>query len=1100
MFRLNNNYLNFSTAKFAWNINGAKLEIFSFDQKCNNRLISSFDFGELFNDPTIVISFVTRLVDRFEVLSNFRHPHKLIVILSLTNFQSYICIVDIRLNNVINSINFPFNITHAEVILSGTPDNIEKWPLIRELTCMNGILAVGCDGGLVFFVDLTLDSYSQAALIPKQVSFFTSNTAHIDLRNKRRTAIFHNQVICIPLNTDAKNKGKFLYRSNELKVLGTFSINHVYISALFYVPQLSLLCVGYNFGGFHLYNLNQLKLECSCSLNSELLPVVAFAFQSPENDPKNYSYLWVVRGICSRTPNMDEIPFKSCTNAILYLLCYENKEYIPTYGILYNTFISCCCKFEFFLTSNPFDKSQQLSCKSKLVDIFTVHQVNSTRTADDDLSPIDYNLLYLAWQVNTDCEKPRFYFMLFDLNQWYKSHMPDCFCIDNFDLCAFISVYSLNSAAKLMSPEPLQAVYLDNNSISKFNSNLFYSEIHSYPVSLSFNLIVASQSKLFNIHFAGYQKQLISRMVKTGPGLLLNPEEMVSKCLQYGLISTEHLMVIQDNSNDIGSKRELVLNIALENSLTAFLINVIKEWSTGEYANLKCDLKFILNWIWKKVSCVRASIDLLTKPLFDFSGCDVSQHEIRKLVSHEADLALLSVLLKQLQTNSISVTKKGLEELVVRREVVELLRYYLKIIILFEDFDLLPEQDAKDVNGDDCRPYYSSIVERLLAFYSDRRKHLKSASSQDFLLIDSIVRHLDLNMFNLKNTGDKPLYPPPSIYSLVCIFLHESIPMVYKESILLYFLLDLCDSLSESQQMCTQKILVFISSLNINQGIRNFIQGIWYLDHANYDSALQLFTHSTVATSLTDFKIDITLFNNLMQRIVEIFLFENEFKSALVFSKNCGHFLLDCEHNEMLYIQMLLLNDNLTSAFEFQRQRRSESNTYKLLYKLFFVCEKINALVKVCKLPLDSIEEKVFIDFLLHSKLPDAKIILILYLILNNKLLDAINIVHQFEEEFHSGSEEHRKILNLVDAYSSVIPQSLIKLASEISSILEKDQGGQCVESHPEPVATIKIKPKQRTVSTISMSGSIEKILEANEVANNGVAGKPNPLTPYKDR
>src|SRR5699024_10658947 len=97
------------------------------------------------------------------------------------------------------------------------------------------------------------------------------------------------------------------------------------------IPQLGLLCVGYNFGGFHLYNLGQFKLECSCSVDPNLLAVVGFAFQSPENDPKNYSYLWVVRGANSRAPNLEEVELNSCSTAFIYLLCYENKEHLDSY-------------------------------------------------------------------------------------------------------------------------------------------------------------------------------------------------------------------------------------------------------------------------------------------------------------------------------------------------------------------------------------------------------------------------------------------------------------------------------------------------------------------------------------------------------------------------------------------------------------------------------------------------------------------------------------------------------------------------------------------------------------------------------------------------
>ena len=146
-----------------------------------------------------------------------------------------------------------------------------------------------------------------------------------------------------------------------------------------------------------------------------------------------------------------------------------------------------------------------------------------------------------------------------------------------------------------------------------------------------------------------------------------------------------------------------------------------------------------------------------------------------------------------------------------------------------------------------------------------------------------------------------------------------------------------------------------------------------------------------------------------MQRIIELFLFEDQPQKALTLTMNCNHILLDQEQNENLYIQILLLNGNLSDAFEFQRQRRSDSNSYHLLYKLFFVCEKMNTLVKICRIPLDNFEEEVFIEYLINSNHSTSKMILVLYFILNNKLIEAINIVKQFEQEFHF-EEENKKI------------------------------------------------------------------------------------------
>lgn len=961
--------------------------------------------------------------------------------------------------------------------------------------CMNGILAVGCDGGIVFFIDLVLDSYSPVPLIPKQIYYITYNS-QTDLANKRRTAIFHNQVICIPLNTDAKSKGKFNYRSVNGDLLTAYSATQVYTSAIHFIPQLALIAVGYNFGGFHLYNINTLKLDFTNEIDSLCLPIVSFAFQVPENDPKNFSYLWAVRGICAKTPNLEETWHNSCSNASLYLLCYESKNYLKSYGFLYNNFKTCVLKLNMSLPYNPHDQNSHHHSSSKLLDMFAIHQGSSVGLLDDDpsqISQIDYNLVLIGWTARNLSETKHImlnsYFLIFDLNQWYNSQMPHQFCVDANGHCPFISIYSLNSLEKMISPDSIQSIYIHNSSISKYSSNLFYHDIHSYPASLSFNITVASQTKICNASFMGLQKKELNRFMQTGPVLLEKPDSDVSNCFQFGLISPECEYLLSDCATDSVSRREVLMNIALDNSLTPFLINTIKEWAGGLNADIGCDLKHILEWIWKKVTTIKESIDTLTTPLFDFSGTDLVPHDTAKLFSHEANLSALSVLLKQLRFHATVLTQQGYDQLVTRCEIVELIGRYLKIILYFKGIKLLPEQDEQNPL-DDSISFYS--YERLAKYYSKRRKQVNSINpaalkNDDVLLIDTLVRHLEAQMKDLWKSGSKSkyLYPPPNIYSLLRIFLVESIPLVYKESILLYFLLDFCDNLEEHNANMAQQIALFMSSLQISEGIRNFVRGIWYLDHQKVSNALQFLTHPIVTSSLGEFKVDVSMFNAIIRRTVQLFLFENEHKSALIFTQCCGHFLVDTQKNENLYIQMLLLNGNLAGAIDFERQRRANPNAAFLVHNLFFVCEKTNNLDKLCRFPLDDFEEEALVQYFLDSPHPNAKRMLILYYSLNNKLLEAINVAREFCHQLDMSLEENKRIRELTEAYNSRVPQSLSDLADEMTHIISKNVETS-VEKHGVAQkniyeATIRINAKQKRIKKISSTNSIEKVLETQE-------------------
>lgn len=1052
--------------------------MYSFDNNCHSRLISTFDFAKIYNETGAKISLVVRLADRFEICSKYRHPSKLIVIVVFPLDRCYISVVDVRLNCVVNTIDFPYKIKCAEVILSGAEENIDKWPLIKELSCMNGVLALGTQGGQVLFVDLNLDSSSPVPLAPKKVTISTINISHVDIKSKRRTAIFNNQVLCVLLNAEAKCKNKFVYREDSGKVISSFLANEVYVTALHYIPQLSLFCVGFNFGGFQLYNLNTFNLESSCGLDNDLLDVVSFAFQMPENDPKNFSYLWVVRGLKAGKFSFDN----SSTTAFIYMLSYENCEYIPTYGILYNTFKSCSCKFQMALSDNLSDENAYSVCSSKLVDMFVIPQISGR--ANEDENVIDTNLALVAWQTQKN-DKAQFFFLIFDLNQWYVSQFPPTLVESSSKLCPFISVYSLGSHFKDLHTESVKSIYLHNNSLNKFRHSSFYLDIHSYPCSLSFDVSLVINNSICKLKFSGFQKQVLSKIIEAGPSLLTHPEKTINESLEYGLILPDTANHNSSESNTDSFYREALFNIALENKLTSFIINTIKSCSIGENINLQCDLKTILNWIWNKVHKIKTEIDFLTQPLFNCSGLDLSPQDKTKLVSFNADLRNLCSYLKHLQLYSQSLTEQSLNELQNRQQVVELIRSYLEMILICENSSLLPEYQNSNI---EAGFFYS--YDALSNYYSERREKLMEPNEEIFknknvLLIDCIVNNLDTPVWSCDSSTW--LYPPPNIHSLLRMFLIDSIDLFHKECIMFYFLLDYAHTLKQQNSDSHYKVNSVIDSLCIGRGIKTFLRGIWLLDNKKYDSALQHLTHPSIASSLPDLKQNYKMFDELIQRVVELFLFDYKIKNALFFSQNSGQFLLNTEQNEDLYIQMLLLNNDLTGAFNFQRQRRSELKNQTTIYQIFFICEKMDSLVRLCQIPMDPFEEKHFVEYLLNSNHENAKNYLVLFFVLNNKLLEAISFVKENEQEFLGGNDISRNIVFLMQAYSGVVPSMLTDLTNEIFKIMSADsniaQHANSNSHRSKNDKLVKIKPKrQKHVAKVCASTAIEKLMEMNEI------------------
>lgn len=1095
-------------AKFVWSINEAKLEVLNYNQRGECRLLSTFDFAKIYNDSTASIVLVTRLVDRFEVSSKFCHPFKLIVVVGLENrTRNFISIVDIRVSKVLNTLDFPSIITSLEVCFSDSLPKGVVWPLVPELACMAGIVAVGCESGIVYFVDLILDSISPTPLIPKKANILSRNKQNpaqsMDLENKRRRAIFHNQYVAMPLNSDARMKNKFNY-CNETRILDSYHVNDVYISSLHFIPQLAFLCVGYNFGGFHLYNLNTLGLECSSEVDPQLLPTIAFAFQIPEHDPRNYCYLTVVRGTDIRAPFTR--PMDSCCTAVLYLLNFEIKEYIASYGLFYSTFNSCQAKFEFILDGAQCDSSNisGRGYRSKLISMYTINQIVNVKfdeSAAMDQSPVDHNYLFIAWQTEVVGERgsPGYYFLILDLNQWYKSQMPRRFyLIEPLHQCPFLSFYSLNNVVRNFAPEAIQSISVANNTLSKYSTSAHFHEMHLFPASLSFTVLVALQTKLCSVNFKSEQKRLLAFINATGSSLLVQPEDVVSKCLRLGIILPEQTNSI---SPVYQALRKLLLNVALENKMIGFLVRVAQEWASGGMESLGCDLSHLLEWCWAKVGEVKRNIDAITFTLFSTSGCALLEQDKARLVSFEADLSTLALLIREMEQSSAVLTEQSADELAARKEAIELLRSYLKLILLFVDINLLPERPKPALENDDNSGQNVFVYDytQFSQFYQERRKNL----GESHLLIDIILKHInepnlwevipnDPSTTTIVPVEEQHQYPPPSIYSLVRLFLNESIPLVYKESILFYFLLDFSSKHLKPTNFFHAQHL---SSLHISQSVQFFLQGLYLLDHEDYDSALQFLTHPMVSSSLPDFKVDMAMFNELMQGIVALFQLENEFKSALVFIQSCGHFPLDNEQNESLYLQLLLLNDNLAAAFEFQRDRRTEENVYTMLYRLLYICEKKSMLEKVARMSLDEIEENIFVDYLHQSDNVENKKILILYFIVNNKLVKAIRLSKEFEHVLKFQPAEWKRI----EACTALMPSSMLGLVEEMDNVVD---GGHQEEdmmlattafpsSKPEHVASklIQVKPKQKRIPIISTAGFIEKEIEDCEsMFNDGMS------------
>lgn len=116
------------------------------------------------------------------------------------------------------------------------------------------------------------------------------------------------------------------------------------VSALRFISQIGGLLVGYNFGAWQLWNLSALNkplsLEFSSQYVSTEMPVVDFAFQEPENDPRNFTYVWAIRGENDLDSREEKEGIRNNATLSLYALSYNSKDDSDA-GVLYSGLTAC---------------------------------------------------------------------------------------------------------------------------------------------------------------------------------------------------------------------------------------------------------------------------------------------------------------------------------------------------------------------------------------------------------------------------------------------------------------------------------------------------------------------------------------------------------------------------------------------------------------------------------------------------------------------------------------------------------------------------------------------------------------------------------------
>ena len=404
------------------------------------------------------------------------------LLLAVALSSGLVCIFDTRTSKVVRAISVSDRVASLALVSGQGPvcDQDNSGASDVPLATFGGVLAVGTQEGHIMLLDLMLDDFWCSAPSPPDSDLFSSGDTlpppgsfesdesdpadvyqvsaeenyQVSWFRIRQQSLGCGKHLCLSINDfshtnrgQAHKKDVFQHRCTVSGETTHFPEDGVVVSSLKYVPQLGGLLAGFNFGAWQLFDLgilfedhpnstNKSKqlLTFSASYQGEnSLPISQFVFQEPENDPRNFCYVWAIQSDNDFDTEREKQVLESKAMASLYALTYENRDSILGAPIRYSGLQSCVRRFGYTFDSDKQDAPNFPSCGSLCLSAYVLEDESGSKdpnsfieeSIDKDLRVNDSTvcgsgLALFLWQVYGKTQtQPRYYFGVFDLNAWY---------------------------------------------------------------------------------------------------------------------------------------------------------------------------------------------------------------------------------------------------------------------------------------------------------------------------------------------------------------------------------------------------------------------------------------------------------------------------------------------------------------------------------------------------------------------------------------------------------------------------------------------------------------------------------------------------------
>uniref|UniRef100_A0AAZ3NU44 AT hook containing transcription factor 1 n=1 Tax=Oncorhynchus tshawytscha TaxID=74940 RepID=A0AAZ3NU44_ONCTS len=646
---------------------------------------------------------------------------------------SILCLYDLGISRVVKAVVVPGRITAIEPLVSYGGASASTQHLHQSLRWFFGVAAVVTDLGHVLLVDLCLDdlSCSQSELEASDLEVVTKSPAEIPRLREQETR--QGRHLCLQLSSPT----------------GTGA------TALQYIPRTNQLAVGFSDGYLQLWNMKTLKKEYHSQLEGGRVPVYAFTFQEPENDPRNCCYLWAVQS--AQDSEADGVSLH------LLQLAFSERKCLASGKIFYEGLEYCEERYSQELSSTAFPLRAQTT-NTRLLSCQTIEKFRHHPDRDESMNEVaspDTSVSIFSWQVKAYGQgNPSTYIGVFDINRWYHAQMPDSLRTgESLRSCPYLAVWSLDTVVEMTSPCPLLDILVHERSLSR---GLPYTspppEQFFKPTTYNFDATCLLNTGLVHLTCSGYQKETLSFLRKAASCSSDVISNGYSRCLMSGLLSSR-LADVQPSSLSQEEQLDAILSTAVETSSLGLITGCIKQWTAEEQPGSAVNLRYILEWAWDKVVLTKEELDGICAPLFDSSSNFTDPQTLQLLQHSQRLLGNLSTIFHCLLSEAQELTQRGLLGLLNKNLVSSLISQYARVVLWFCRTGLLNSN------------IYCSGKLRI-----NHLRLLRGKWCADCLMIDGLVAQCGARLVDLwkRDEGGTGQYPPPTLHNSLELLLHPA--------------------------------------------------------------------------------------------------------------------------------------------------------------------------------------------------------------------------------------------------------------------------------------------------------------------------------------